>query len=140
MCPCVTELFAEHCTEARSNAPRPPRLASDFTWRNTGSHKHLLSIPTTLKDLQTATLWILNLPFFIPLLLFYSTPPPSAKELLTKHYCLHCAISRHHLSLPGLCLTIPRRWDESGSSCSLEGLQYPGNRGSLRDLTVKLRY
>lgn len=25
-------------------------------------------------------------------------------------------------------------------ACSLEGLQYPGNRGSPRDLTVKLRY
>lgn len=71
----------------------------------------------------------------------------SAKELLTKHYCtvrivplagIIMLISSSLLAFPS-----PSHmycsWMSLGVS-SLGGLQTPENGGSLRDLTLKLRY
>ena len=87
---------------------------------------HPSSIRFTSKP-QTATLWTLNLHSFCCLFLSLQ------KGLPTKHYCLHCAIRRHHHA------HLPCRWMSLGA-CSLGGLLYPGNGGSLRDLTLKPRY
>ena len=87
---------------------------------------HPSSIRFTSKP-QTATLWTLNLHSLCCLFLSLQ------KGLPTKHYCLHWAIRRHHHA------HLPCRWMSLGA-CSLGGLLYPGNGGSLRDLTLKPRY